>query len=324
MMGSQVMRHFRIVKDWSQAGYFETAKLQQFEDDLRAAILAGRLVAITGAVGAGKTAMLNRLQSRIAAERKIIVARSLSIDKPRLVLPSLITALFLDISGDPEMKVPTQPERRERMLQDQIRAARKPVVLFIDEAHDLHGNTLAGLKRLMEVIATGGGVLSVVLAGHPRLHNDLRRATMEEIGHRTTKVEFNSIADERREFLAWLLEQCLADGVAADAVIEAEAQDYLAERLLTPLQFAEHLNRAFTDAYRMGAERVTREIVEETISAGFDQLDARLSRIGYTSKTLSDLTDTPQAEMRRFLKGKLDPERTDELAAVLRKAGLPI
>lgn len=324
MMSSQVMRHFRIVKDWSQAGYFETAKLQQFEADLQAAIMAGRLIAITGSVGAGKTAMLNRLQQRIISERKIIVARSLSVDKPRLVLPSLITALFLDISGDPEMKVPTQPERRERVLQDQIRAARKPVVLFIDEAHDLHGNTLTGLKRLMEVIATGGGTLSVVLVGHPRLHNDLRRATMEEIGDRTTKFEFSSIADERREFLAWLLEQCLADGVEPDDVIDADAQDYLAERLLTPLQFAEHLNRAFTDTYRMGADKVTREIVEETISAGFDQLDARLSRIGYTPKTLAELTDTHLSEMRRFLKGKLDQDRTDELTITLRKAGLPI
>ena len=51
---------------------------------------------------------------------------------------------------------------------------------------------------------------------------------------------------------------------------------------------------------------MTREIVEETISAGFDQLDARLSRIGYTPKTLADLTDTHLSEMRRFLKGKLE------------------
>jgi len=324
MLSSQIMQHFRIVKDWSSAGYFETAQLQQFERDIRMAVLSGKLIAITGAVGAGKTAMLSRLQDRIASDKKIIVARSLSVDKQRLILPSLITALFLDISGDPEMKVPTQPERRERMLQDQIRAARKPVVLFIDEAHDLHGATLTGLKRLMEMVDTGGGTLSVVLAGHPRLHNDLRRATMEEIGHRTIKFEFSSIADQRQEFLTWLLEQCLAEGVIPESVIETEAQDFLAERLSTPLQFAEHLNRAFTDAYRMGADQVTREIVEETIAAGFDHLDARLSRIGYTPKTLSELTDTHLSEMRRFLKGKLDAERTEELSLVLRKAGLPI
>lgn len=324
MLSSQVMRHFRIAKDWTQAGYFETAKLQQFESDLRAAIMAGQLIAVTGPVGAGKTAMLNRLKQRIRAERKFIAVRSLSVDKPRLSLPYLITALFLDISGDPEMKIPSQPERRERMLQDQIRAARKPVVLFIDEAHDLRGNTLNGLKRLMEMIADGDGILSVVLAGHPQLHNDLRRATMEEVGDRTTKFEFNSIADERREFLAWLLGECLAEDVTPESVITPEAQDFLAERLSTPLQFAEHLNRAFTDAYRMGADQVTREIVEETLSAGFDDLDARLARIGYTPKTLAELTDTRLVEMRRFLQGKLDVERTEELTVTLRKAGLPI
>jgi type II secretory pathway predicted ATPase ExeA len=41
-------------------------------------------------------------------------------------------------------------------------------VLFVDEAHDLHYKTLIGLKRLCEVVADGGGVLSIVLAGHPK------------------------------------------------------------------------------------------------------------------------------------------------------------
>ncbi|EMP6174927.1 hypothetical protein R9D66_004283 [Citrobacter amalonaticus] len=54
-----------------------------------------------------------------------------------------------------------------------------------DEAHDLNGNTLTELKRLMEVVEDGGVKLSAVLDGHPKLHNDLRRPTMEEIGYRT-------------------------------------------------------------------------------------------------------------------------------------------
>lgn len=52
---------------------------------------------------------------------------------------------------------------------------RKTVALFVDEAHNLHPKTLTGLKRLMEVIVDGGGKLSVVLAGHPKLRNDLAR-----------------------------------------------------------------------------------------------------------------------------------------------------
>lgn len=324
MLTTQMMKHFSIVRPWSQAGYFETERLAQFRDDVLSAIVAGHLIAVSGPVGAGKTMMINRLQEHIAKEKKIIVARSLSVDKPRVVLPALITALFLDISGNPDMKVPTQPERRERLLQEAVRNARKPIALFIDEAHDLHGNTLNGLKRLREVISAGGGTLSVVLVGHPRLRNDLRRATMEEIGHRTVKFEFSSIGDDRREFVSWLLKQCLAEDVQPEDVVEEAAQGYLAERLSTPLQFAEHLNRAFADAYRMGSDQVTRDIVEETISVGFDDLDARLARIGYSPKALADLTDTRLPEIRRFLKGQLDTDRIDELSTLMRRAGLPL
>ena len=75
MLTAHIMQHFRIEKDWSQAGYFETERLLQFQQDVRSAILAGRLIAITGPVGAGKTEMINRLQSQIVSEKKIIVDR---------------------------------------------------------------------------------------------------------------------------------------------------------------------------------------------------------------------------------------------------------
>lgn len=268
--------------------------------------------------------MLKQLQQKIVAEKKVIYARSLSIDKPRVVLPALMTALFLDICGDADMKVPTRAERRERLLQEAIKAAKKPVVLFIDEAHDLHGNTLNGLKRLMELADAGGGTLSVVLVGHPRLQNDLRRATMEEIGHRTTRIEIEELGDDTRPFPDWLLKQCLADGAKPDDVITSEARNFLAEKLNTPLQIAEHLNRAFTDTFRVGGDQVTVDIVQETISAGFDDLDARLARIGYSPKSRAEQFDLTLAEARRFLKGKLDTDRTTELGDIMRQAGLPI
>jgi type II secretory pathway predicted ATPase ExeA len=53
------------------------------------------------------------------------------------------------------------------MLQELIRKRQKPIALFVDEAHDLHSKTLIGLKRLIEVVQDGDGVLSIILAGHP-------------------------------------------------------------------------------------------------------------------------------------------------------------
>ena len=129
MLTADIMHHFGIEKDWEAVGFFETAQHKQLATNVRNAIFAGRLVAITGPTGVGKTLTLNRLQAAIAADRKIIVARSLSIEKPRLLLSSLMTALFLDVSEDLETKVPTQPEKRERLLQELFRKRKKPVVL---------------------------------------------------------------------------------------------------------------------------------------------------------------------------------------------------
>jgi hypothetical protein len=46
--------------------------------------------------------------------------------------------------------------------------------------------------------------------------------------------------------------------------------------------------------------------------------------MGYSSKSLADQFDLTPAEARRFLKGKLDTDRTSELRDLLRHAGLPI
>jgi copper resistance protein C len=52
------------------------------------------------------------------------------------------------------------------------------VALFIDEAHDLHSRTRLSLKRFMELVHASGETLSVVLAGHPKLTNDLSRPAL--------------------------------------------------------------------------------------------------------------------------------------------------
>ena len=50
----------------------------------------------------------------------------------------------------------------------------------------------------------------------------------------------------------------------------------------------------------MGADQVTADIVRETISVGFEDLDARLARNEYSPKTLADQFDLTHSEARRF------------------------
>ena len=104
-----------------------------------------------------------------------------------------MTALFCDLSTEKNSKPPTQPEQRERKLLALIQRCRKTVVLFVDEAHDLHSSSLVRIKRLIELVHQNGCTLSVVLLGHPKLKNDLRRPSLEEIGARTNIFSLEGI-----------------------------------------------------------------------------------------------------------------------------------
>jgi type II secretory pathway predicted ATPase ExeA len=57
-----------------------------------------------------------RLQEELAREGKVLVARSLSVDKERVTLQTLMMALFFDLSPEEEPWIPSQGERREREL----------------------------------------------------------------------------------------------------------------------------------------------------------------------------------------------------------------
>ena len=324
MLNAEIMTQYGLMKDWRSAGFYETENHRQIGRAVRAGLGSGRLIAITGPVGVGKTVFLHRLQDEIARESKVTVAGSLSVDTARTTVPTLIAALFYDLSREKEVTIPTQGEKRERELRKLVLRSGKPVALFIDEAHDLHGRTLNGLKRLMEVIARGGGSLSVVLIGHPKLRNDLRRPSMEEIGHRTDILSFEGLGEDARAYLGWLLGECIeADSDVGD-LIEPAALDVMAMRLNTRLQFAEHLNRAFEAGFRTGQKPVTAEIVTATLAPDFDDLEPRLTRQGYSPKVLADQFHAKPSEIRRFLNGQLDAGRTRELADRMRAVGLAL
>ena len=187
-MLTEVMQHYGLARPPVDAGFFETEHHAQVSRDIRAAITGGRLIALTAVIGSGKTILSRRLRAELERENKVIVSRSLSVDKAKITVPLLLSALFYDLSAEKTVTISNQSERRERDLQELFRRVKKPVALFIDDAHDLHPKTLVALKRLIELVAEGGGQLSMVLIGHPKLRNDLRRPKMEEIGDRLDRV----------------------------------------------------------------------------------------------------------------------------------------
>jgi type II secretory pathway predicted ATPase ExeA len=118
---------------------------------------------------------------------------------------------------------------------------------------------------MIEKTGRRGVRLTIVLAGHPRLKNDLRRPTQEETGARATVFDFEGIQGHQRRFIAWLLEEC-APGVAPSDILALDALELLAERLVTPLQILDYLPRMLEQSYRLGEKPVTTTIVNSTLA----------------------------------------------------------
>lgn len=170
----------------------------------------------------------------------------------------------------------------------------------------------------------GGGKLSVVLAGHPKLKNDLRRPTMEEIGYRATVFSLEGIVGNQREYIQWLVSECTTSDTPISDILDAEAIELLAARLRTPLQIEQHLTLALEAAYRVAVKPVTAVIIESVLSKFLDDLEPTLTRHGYNVRDLAEQFNAKPAEIKLLFRGQLDPTRARELQEQMLAAGLPL
>jgi type II secretory pathway predicted ATPase ExeA len=323
-MRVEVMQHYGMKLPFDQAGYYETEHHAQLLKDIRGAIPQGRLVALYGVIGSGKTVALRRLQQQLKEENKVIVSKSLAVEKHSIKLGTLIAALFYDLPTGKQVRIPTQGEKRERELRELVKKSKRPVALFVDEAHDLNAHTLTGLKRLMEVIEGGGGRLSVVLAGWPKLRNGLRRPAMEEIGFRTDTFSLDGITGSQREYIHWLLSACTQNQAGVGTVLTEDAVDLLASRLRTALQIEWHLTQALEAGYQTGESPVSAALVETVLSKHLDDIESVLTRQGYGLRELAQNFEAKPTEIKALFANQLDPVRSAELRDRMRLAGLPI
>ncbi len=324
-MRAEVTAHYGLAQPLRQAGYYETDHHKRLIKDIRGAILEGRLIVVHGIIGSGKTVTLRRLQRLLKDENRVIVSKSLAVEKRSVKLGTLITALFYDLTPDKQVvHIPTQPERRERELRELIKKSKRPVALFVDEAHDLNSQTLTGLKRLIEMVEDGDGRLSVVLAGWPKLKNDLRRPSMEEISYRTDVFSLDGITGSQREYIHWLLSACTNGQTPPESIMTTEAIDLLASRLSTPLQIEWHLTQALETGYQTAETPISAALIESLLSKQLDDPEAMLTRHGYRVHDLVAQFDVKPAEIRALFNNQLDPIRSAELRDRMRAAGLPI
>lgn len=321
-MDTESMKYYGLTKEFNKADYFEAENYQNMLTNIKMAIKSGGLIAITGIVGIGKTTTLRRLQQDLRNENKIIVSKSLATDKRSVSINTLYTALFADLANKKDDKQPMQAEKRERKLQSLIKERNKPIALFIDEAHDLHGRTLISLKHLIETVEDVNGTLAVIAVGHPKLANDLRNPALEEIGARAKLFELGSLGANSPKFIEWLINSCRNEKAKAEPILTKEAIELLAERLVTPLQIIYYLTRLVEKGCQIGEKQISAETVKTVLSPDLDSLEPSLARHGYSLPVLCDYLNASRHEVKSYLRGQLVSGRLEEFNREIHKLGI--
>ncbi len=137
----------------------------------------GGMVSLIGESGSGKTTIRRYAIDRMQAEgQKVRVIIPRIIDKSRLTASSICDAIIQDCSEErPKRTLEGKARQIEKILTNSSRAGWSHV-LMIEEAHDLHIQTLKYLKRFWELEDGFKKLLAIVLIGQPEMKGKLDEA----------------------------------------------------------------------------------------------------------------------------------------------------
>jgi type II secretory pathway predicted ATPase ExeA len=317
------LEEYNLIKPLSEAGFYATDKIKRLHEKIKNLALSyGSLIAVSGTVGSGKTTFINELMHDLKKDGKCIVSYSYSSDREGVNVKTLLTALLIDVNKS-DKPSPTGYETRDRHLVKLMEDNNKPVVLFIDEAQYLHGNTLSALKKLSEMAKLSRQTLTIILAGQPKLKNTIRSAKMEEIGSRAYVIDLDEqIIGKKDKYLQWAITQCLTKDKKWGDVITQEALTHLTEHLITPLQIISHFNRALEIGFSAGIKPINKEVIDQVLKPLGSILESRYARSGYRIGTLAKILHTSEREINQWFLGKLPELRVAEIQEALAHANV--
>ena len=139
------------------------------------------VVVLTGEIGAGKTTLLRTLASDLNASTMLAY-----LFNPALSDVELLQAINADLglSSDSTSKKALTDELNRFLLAQQ--AARRRVVVIIDEAQNLAASVLEQLRLLSNLETEQEKLLHIILAGQPELREILAQPALAQLDQRVT------------------------------------------------------------------------------------------------------------------------------------------
>lgn len=279
MLTQHAQKHFHLFRDPFQddvqtpEDVFVSSDQRYVRESMFLAARQGGFLAVVGESGAGKSVLRRDLVDRIRREgHPIRPVSPRTIDKAQLTAAGICQAIIEDLSDErPRRTLEAQARQIERILTESSRAGSYHV-LIIEEAHDLHIETLKFLKRFWELEDGFRRLLGIVLIGQPELMNKLderRYPSAREVIRRCVISVLDPLDENLEAYLAHKLKRIGAD---VGAIFDPSAFEALraglvrdngrsVESFLYPLIVNSYATKGMNLAAEVGAAKVDAEII---------------------------------------------------------------
>jgi len=279
MISQEAMKHFKIFRNpfiddiQKDSDIFMSEEHRYIEAAMIDAARHGGFLAVIGEVGSGKSVMRRKVVEQLKKDGDVIVIFPQMIDKTRVNAASICDAIVMDLSEQrPRMKLEDKTRQVHKLLLERAKQGFRSV-LIVEEAHDLHTNTLKYLKRFYELEDGYRKLLGIILVGQVELKNLFNETThieMREVIRRIQTAEIKGLNGNTRDYLALKFKRI---GAKVDDIFDDGAFQALAHRLTTkdrrnqtishayPLIVNNYAARAMNMAYEMGESKVTESVV---------------------------------------------------------------
>lgn len=287
----EILSEFGYSRDPFKNFRMETADSLRLKRVLNMAIESRAMMSVVASWGFGKTSALDLAFRDIDAH----VVRLITPDKERVVVSDIEKGLILGLSN--EMCKRTKEVRARQIRRILGEASReKPVILILEEAHRMHGQTLRALKTFREMEWMGQSPLfTVLMVGQ---YDPMRKRNVDEVRLRTDTVHMKGLTDsEVREYIR----NTVGKHFEADA---AEAISRLSGAK-NFLDLQEVLLNLLAKAVELGQNKVTALDVFDVYGGGFKEVLKRNNlsladlekETGIPKSTLSMVTNEKQGTM---------------------------
>lgn len=281
MLAQNAKKHFGLFKSpfdndvESAQDVYQNAETRYIREAMYQVARHGGFLAVVGESGAGKSTLRRDLIDRCIREQvDITFIQPRTVDKGRLTAAGICDAIVMDCSREkPVHKHEHKARQVERVLTNSLKAGNAHC-LIIEEAHDLHTNTLKYLKRIYELEAGFKKLVSIILIGQPELREKLDERINWEAREVIRRCEIAELQPLNNEVESYLKLKFQRVGAALDKIFEPDA--FLA--IQQKLSYQTRDKKVIGMSYPLVVNNLVIKALNRCVELGLDKVNADLVR----------------------------------------------